>query len=90
MKLKLRKGYKPDANDINPKAIDQDGICWFGYTGRWLVNVPWFRRSENCPKHWADDIAIVECVDGNRPYPITQKGTILVGKRRILSKEWNH
>jgi hypothetical protein len=90
MKLKLRKGWRSDTSVPSVKAIDQDGLCWYGGTGQWILNVPWFRRSKECPEHWNDDIAVVESIHGKLEYPITQKGTILVGKRRIRSTQWNH
>lgn len=72
------------------RAIDPDGCKWYGSTGRWRLNVPWFRRSRNLPRHRSDDIAIVETTDGNREYPITEKGTIRIGKRRIGPRRWDH
>ena len=90
-KLKLRKGWRSDTRVPYAKTIDQDGLCWYGSTGKWILNVSWFRRSPGLPQDIPDDIALVETqYHGNIPYPITQKGTILVGKRRILSNQWSH
>lgn len=72
------------------RAIDADGCKWYGSTGRWVLNVPWFRRSPGLPYHKADDLAVVETVEGNRAYPITEKGTILIGSRRIGPQQWDH
>lgn len=72
------------------RAIDSDGCRWYPVDGAWKMNVPWFRRSPGLHPDACDDLAVVETVTGNRAYPITESGTILIGSRRITSREWDH
>lgn len=72
------------------RAIDPDGCKWYDIDGEWTLSVPYFRRSPNLPRDRSDDIALVDTTEGETPYPITEKGTILIGKRRIPPTRWNH
>lgn len=62
------------------RAIDPDGCRWY-WEGEWILNVPLFRDP---------DLALVDHIDGLKPFRITPGGTILIGKRRISPKKWNH
>ena len=65
-------------------AIDPDGCVWYPVDETWKLNVPYFTSS-------ADHRACVSIADGTtREYPITDGGTILIGKRRIRPGKWIH
>jgi hypothetical protein len=92
--LKLPDGWTLETHQgisqTYQRAIDSDGCKWYDIDGQWTLNVPWFRRSPGLAPHRSDDLAVVETVDGERAYPITEKGTIRIGKRRISPRRWNH
>lgn len=62
------------------RAIDPDGCRWY-WEGGWILNVPYFR---------GNDAALVDHIEGIKAFPITPKGTILIGNRRISPRKWNH
>ncbi len=95
---KLPRGWSLDQfNVINDerdrvftRAIDTNGCRWYNVDGVWKLNVPWFRRSSGLASDKSDDIAVVDTVFGHNEYPITEKGTIKIGARRIGPHKWNH
>ena len=72
------------------RAVDPDGCRWYDADGEWRLNVPWFRRSHGLPDDAPDDVAVVDTVRGNEPFPIDESGTIRIGRRRILGRQWDH
>ena len=71
------------------RAVDPDGCRWY-WLGEWILNVPYFSRSTHCEENTPDDIAAVDHVTGTKNFPVTESGTILIGRRKIPATKWNH